>query len=73
MKTSFELGGPAFPTTQYANGVSPSGHDQGMTLRDYFAAKAMQALVSIPNQSGSEKDFAEVAYDMADAMLEARK
>ena len=31
---------PAFPTTQYANGISPSGFDSGMTLRDYFAAKA---------------------------------
>jgi hypothetical protein len=62
----------AFPTTQYANGISPTGHAEGMTLRDYFAAKAMQALVSIPNKTGSEKDFAEVAYDMADAMMEVR-
>ena len=33
---------PAFPGTQYANGVQPSGFSKGMTLRDYFAAKAMQ-------------------------------
>lgn len=39
-------GWPAFPSTQYANGVSPTGHSPGMTLRDYFAAKAMQALIS---------------------------
>ena len=29
---------PAFPTAQYADGVRPSGFDNGMTLRDYFAA-----------------------------------
>jgi hypothetical protein len=43
----------------------------GMTLRDYFAAKAMQAIVS-------RKDFEfddtawENAYDIADAMIKAR-
>lgn len=59
---------PAFPIVGQW-GVS----ERGINMRDYFAARAMQALISMPNQSGSEKDFAEVAYDMADAMLEARK
>ena len=55
-------GGPAFPV----------GNVNGMSLRDYFAAKAMQAIVS---RSDFEfEDFAwENAYDMADAMLEARQ
>lgn len=42
---------------------------EGMTLRDYFAAKAMQPIMS------AEVDAAEcaaMAYAMADAMLEAR-
>lgn len=63
---------PAFPGTQYARGVSPSGHNAGMTLRDYFAAKAMQALVSDHLRSNRD-DIALAAYDMADAMLRARK
>ena len=40
-----------------------------MTLRDYFAAKAMPALISeIPMES-----VAEFAYKVADAMLKARE
>lgn len=43
-----------------------------MTMRDYFAAKAMQAYVSsYPNTAGTDV-IAEDAYDMADAMLAAR-
>jgi hypothetical protein len=49
----------------------------GMDLRDYFAAKAMEAFISgwierniyPPN----DLDVAEHAYAMADAMLKARK
>jgi hypothetical protein len=55
---------PAFPT---GTGVTP--YNPGMTLRDYFAAKAMQALVD-----GDYFDAtARMAYDMADAMLSARE
>ena len=44
----------------------------GMTLRDYFAAKAMQALIS--RKDFKFEDFVwENAYDMADAMLKARE
>ena len=58
----------------------PSGHnpktgtqESGMTLRDYFAAKAMQSLLW--NQDvdlESKEDVAEVAYAYADAMLKER-
>ena len=57
-------GGPAFPlmfthaTTQY-----------GMTLRDYFAAKAMQAFIEKYSHEG---DVSRNAYKVADAMLKAR-
>ena len=63
-------GGPAFPTS---NGGSP---DDGMTLRDYFAARALQ---NFRDQIGSQSDqewfdrIAEGAYRMADAMLKARQ
>lgn len=48
---------------------------QGMDLRDYFAAKAMQALLSSPDWRGNTDSglLAHFAYKMADAMLEARK
>jgi hypothetical protein len=73
--------GPAFPTTvrtHYSEdtGSTWSEHiDPGMTLRDYFAAKALQGLVSA--WGGHDvTDFDELAsdaYNMADAMLKARE
>jgi hypothetical protein len=41
----------------------------GMTLRDYFAAKAMQALAQKYSHEG---DISRNAYKIADAMMEAR-
>ncbi len=52
----------------------------GMNLRDYFAAKALQGMLGYFNEhrgdfhtNSTPKDNAEYAYQMADAMLEARK
>lgn len=67
-------GGPAFPT-EVVNTNDGYIH-QGMTLRDYFAAKAMQGLLSAtltPNTVWSQDDAAETAYNVADAMLKARE
>ena len=45
----------------------------GMTLRDYFAAKAMQGLVENANWRGMPEDaLAKEAYKLADEMLKAR-
>jgi hypothetical protein len=44
--------------------------NKGMTLRDYFAAKAMQTLVEKYSHNG---DVARNAYNIADAMLKARE
>jgi hypothetical protein len=49
-------------------------HHKGMTLRDFFAAKAMQGMYakgSFP--TGIMLDTAKEAYEMADAMLQARE
>ena len=49
---------------------------EGMTLRDYFAAKAMQGLIHHFDFGTFRDDpmrVAEWAYDAADAMMEARK
>jgi hypothetical protein len=61
----------------------PAAHDkhlqEGMDLRDYFAAKAMQALLTSSNTTmfngeavNNSDQYAEVAYLMADQMMEAR-
>jgi hypothetical protein len=49
--------------------------DSGMTLRDYFAARAMQALLSDSDwrQDMDIRDTAFAAYKTADAMLKARE
>jgi len=49
-------------------------HEQGMTLRDYFAAKAMEGfLVDLNCEPEHLPSIAVSAYMMADAMMEARK
>ena len=74
--TTKNTGGCAFPTDLLDNYGHVSGYSHGMTLRDYFAAKAMQATVQawISRSIYPSTDFevAENAYKIADAMLEAR-
>ncbi len=59
-------GGPAFPPMH-----DPDTHASGMTLRDYFAAKALSNPYTF-DDSSSEK-VAQWAYHIADAMLAARE
>ena len=56
---------PVFPT--------PAGtqHNDGMTLRDYFAAAIMQGLMS--SQCQVDDPYPIYAYRIADAMLKARE
>ena len=68
-------GGPAFPIP-LNEGQPYQGHSHcdGMTLRDYFAAKAMQGMFAsgvLTNKDTDEK-IAQDAYAQADAMLRAR-
>ncbi len=70
---SKETGGPAFPSEGV---VTNDGiFYDGMTLRDYFAAKAMQGLVAgaEPEHGINLHGAAEWAYNMADAMIKARE
>ncbi|MFY8184131.1 MAG: hypothetical protein ACOVKL_07955 [Polynucleobacter sp.] len=46
---------------------------QDITLRDFFAVFAMQAILSRENLTGLPKQVSEDAYWMADEMMEARK
>ena len=70
-------GGPAYPTSNYGAIVPIStGYSEGMTLRDYFAAKAMQGLIhhfDFGTFGDDPKRLALWAYDAADAMLKARE
>ena len=69
-----DTGGPAFPTSITAAGGT--GIVLGMTLRDYFAAKFMTRAQSLCESQGGGWEVdnaAQCAYQMADAMLEARK
>ncbi len=60
-------GGPAFPTE------TSHGQDYGMTLRDYFAAAALQGMLSNSKNYDSFDGYSDAAYEYADAMLESRK
>jgi hypothetical protein len=70
--SSTNTGGPAFSQDQ-RDGKGEGIMYFGMTLRDYFAAKAMLAGVSA-NKSPAYDDetCARYAYELADAMLKAR-
>jgi hypothetical protein len=59
---------PAFPTTLFEHG----GESNGMTLRDYFAAKAMQGMM-VEVHDPDCNYIAEVSYRMANAMMKARE
>lgn len=67
-------------TLAFPNIGASIGDDTGMTLRDYFAAKAMQAMLSdaqvlqimMKGPLGPSSELADSAYSMADAMLEQR-
>ena len=69
-------GGPAFPVADRLN-FGPEVN-QGMTLRDYFAAKAMQVhLNAIGGAKWNSEDecaraVSRMSYEMADAMIKAR-
>jgi hypothetical protein len=67
-----ETGGPAFPL--HNHGAQTIGLDvTGMSLRDYFAAKAMEALIlEVADWKYMPNEIANFAYAQADAMLKAR-
>lgn len=64
-------GGPAFPTP----GLQADEAFNGMSLRDYFAGLVLQAAVRNAGDVGDiyGARVAEVAYYLADAMLQARE
>lgn len=70
----------AFPTDRLGviegtRGISINQSQQdGMDLRDYFAAKAMQGLLTtVKNEEWHCYETASISYEMADAMMKARE
>ncbi len=67
-------GGPAFPLVPVEYRGELVYGEPGLTVRDYFAAKVMQAI--LPDFRNEGKSAAEnaskVSYVIADAMLKAR-
>ncbi|MBT0363626.1 hypothetical protein [Morganella morganii] len=74
-----KTGGSAFPMLGSVAYNSDWSIDPGMTLRDYFAAKAMQGIITtaaapiLTSLAGLDDDIAKTAYELADAMLRARE
>lgn len=68
MNTREKTGGPAFPPHPAVSHLN-----QVMTLRDYFAAKAMQAMLGSARLNTLDEDsISSDAYAVADAMLKER-
>lgn len=68
-------GGPAFPAPDLGEqDFFQKGAYPGMTLRDYFAAQAMNGSMAscAPDQDITPRLMAKWSYEMADAMLKAR-
>jgi len=78
--SKIEDGGAAFPIDSYMLNPNATQKEikeaQGMTLRDYFAAAALQGLlahvIGVTNAK-NEHDYAKRCYQYADAMIKARK
>jgi len=67
-------GGAAFPFLTYNTGDNLWYQQEGMTLRDYFAAKAMQGIISTNTSFlHNPEQLAAKAFEFADAMLKARE
>jgi hypothetical protein len=68
-------GGPAFPVGSDlgpASNIVDGGYG-GMSLRDWFAGMALQGMLACPESMGGINQFAECAYEYADAMLAERE
>ena len=67
-------GGPAYPVVFQHDESTSECH--GISIRDYFAAAALQGICANPRDDYSEttrEDKAQESYRQADAMLEARE
>jgi len=80
MSKKIDNGGAAFPhkAKHYDSDCggyvySLDHHEPGMTLRDYFAAAALNGFATNSETIASERELAEWSYSIADEMIKARK
>lgn len=69
-------GGPAFPFLEFHGAGPEYQQHKGLSVRDYFAAKALSGLLASRSSSSTyflAKDDAAYVYAIADAMLKARE
>jgi len=66
------MNGQAFPCLDHSEGCGLSMRDPGMTLRDYFSAKAMQGFIA-SGLKASPEEIAKAFYKFADAMMKERE
>ena len=74
MSAPINDGGPAFPMGYHPEGNSADHF--GMTIRDYFAAAALQGLIASRGSMSTRflaEDDASYVYEIADAMIRARE
>jgi hypothetical protein len=69
---------PAFPRSfsldtreAFDDSIAHPAHT-GITIQDYFAAKALQGMLAEPSLKATPEEFAQRAYIIADAMIKAR-
>ena len=72
MSAPINDGGPAFPHTTQWDGITPAINYHGISMRDYFAAAALQGILA-DGGGASWDDDAKNAFKASDAMLKARK
>ena len=69
-------GGPAFPAPEAARARFGAGNEDmfsGVTVRDYFAGKALQGFCADPTTAGTRKEhLISECYELADMMLSER-
>lgn len=75
MSDQIKDGGAAFPGEKDERFGQPNDCNEGMSLRDYFAAKAMQGLIASNDEGAGDRltELPEYAYQIADAMIAARQ
>lgn len=65
-------GGPAFPCDEQIRDSMIYQPEPGLSIRDYFAAKALPQVMA-DNPSMGDLKIAQAAYSLADAMIKARE
>lgn len=73
MTNQINDGGPAFPQSGGVLQLESPLPLQGMTLRDYFAAAALQGILARGQSLSSKRDEVVEAFQYSDAMLKARE